>query len=472
MPLNPESCDVMIVGAGLSGLTLAWKLASAGKRVTVLEKSGIPGGVIRSERLDGFLFEHGPNSFITKPEMMSLLRELRIDGHMQIREVNTTNRYLWSSGRLHKVTDNPVQLLMGSFLSTGQKLSAIRNMMKALPPPKHDISVGEYFRKHTSNDFVELVLGPALNGIYATPADQLSFEAVMPGLFKQITANPKLSGALREMKQSRKAVVSETGTPGQAQKRCLANFDHGMQVLTDAILEVARAAGAQFLFNAEVSALSKAAAGVKVQLASGRSISAGHIVLACSAAQAARLLGETVPRAAELLSSIKGVPLTTVAVGFREEKTTEKRDGFGFLAAKNHGVRCLGAIWNDRMFPGRAPAGQRLVTVFYGGQGDDEAAAATDDLLSTWAASDLQQTMGVAKGSISFFQATRYASAIPWFQPGHMDTVRNAAALLPPGIHLLGNYMDGVSIPARVKSANALAETLVSLPLEKLRNDH
>ena len=60
---------VLIVGAGLTGCTLAHRLAQEGVETTLLERAGVPGGLIRSEHLEGVLYEpHGSHIFHTEDE--------------------------------------------------------------------------------------------------------------------------------------------------------------------------------------------------------------------------------------------------------------------------------------------------------------------------------------------------------------------------------------------------------------------
>lgn len=54
-----ESCEVLIVGAGLAGLQCARDLQSAGRQVQVWEASDAVGGRIRTDRVDGFLVDRG-----------------------------------------------------------------------------------------------------------------------------------------------------------------------------------------------------------------------------------------------------------------------------------------------------------------------------------------------------------------------------------------------------------------------------
>src|SRR5438105_2910455 len=69
---------IVIVGGGISGLTLAFRLQQAlpDSDITLLERQSRPGGAIWTEEQDGFRFEIGPNGFLdTKPTTMALERE-------------------------------------------------------------------------------------------------------------------------------------------------------------------------------------------------------------------------------------------------------------------------------------------------------------------------------------------------------------------------------------------------------------
>jgi len=56
------SWDLMVVGGGISGLSMAWAAARAGRRVVLLEKNRRPGGCIHSRRTDDFWFEMGAHT--------------------------------------------------------------------------------------------------------------------------------------------------------------------------------------------------------------------------------------------------------------------------------------------------------------------------------------------------------------------------------------------------------------------------
>jgi predicted NAD/FAD-dependent oxidoreductase len=67
---------VVVIGAGISGLLCAYRLKMLGVDVVLFEKSDRVGGVIQSERLEGYLIERGPNSSQGTEELVALVEEL------------------------------------------------------------------------------------------------------------------------------------------------------------------------------------------------------------------------------------------------------------------------------------------------------------------------------------------------------------------------------------------------------------
>ncbi|WP_017731964.1 NAD(P)/FAD-dependent oxidoreductase [Nafulsella turpanensis] len=93
--------DVIIVGAGLSGLTAALELQKAGKKVVVLEAEDKPGGRVSTEKVDGFLLDKGFQVMLTAyPETQKYLdyRKLRLRQFIP-------GAILLKEGTKHKVAD-------------------------------------------------------------------------------------------------------------------------------------------------------------------------------------------------------------------------------------------------------------------------------------------------------------------------------------------------------------------------------
>ena len=71
---------IIIIGAGLTGLTLAYYLKKAGKNILLIEKNDRPGGVIQTKTENGFTYETGPSTgVLSSEELADLVEELEND---------------------------------------------------------------------------------------------------------------------------------------------------------------------------------------------------------------------------------------------------------------------------------------------------------------------------------------------------------------------------------------------------------
>ena len=68
--VSGSSDHVVIVGAGLGGLSCALRLLAAGRRVTVLEREPLPGGRAGRLDVDGYQFDTGP-TVLTMPHLIA-----------------------------------------------------------------------------------------------------------------------------------------------------------------------------------------------------------------------------------------------------------------------------------------------------------------------------------------------------------------------------------------------------------------
>jgi len=113
---------VVIIGGGISGLTTAFLARAAGHEVTCLEPAVEPGGLMRSERHEGFLCEFGPQAVLSDaPDTTRLLAALGLASRILHAERAARRRFIFAHDRLWPVPLSPPALLRSGLLSFSGK---------------------------------------------------------------------------------------------------------------------------------------------------------------------------------------------------------------------------------------------------------------------------------------------------------------------------------------------------------------
>ena len=172
---------MLVVGAGISGLTAAFRLARRGFRVEVIEAASQAGGVIGTDRRDGVLYERGPNSILeTSPLIPALLADLGIAGERI--EVNSaaSKRYVVRDGALIALPASPSALFATRLFSVGAKLKLLREPFVARAKEDIEESVSEFVTRRLGRELLDYAIEPFVAGIYAGNPDELSVAAAFP----------------------------------------------------------------------------------------------------------------------------------------------------------------------------------------------------------------------------------------------------------------------------------------------------
>src|SRR5437868_10302598 len=139
---------VVIVGGGLTGLSVAFRLKqfAPGVSVTVLEPRERPGGNIATENYRGFRVECGPNGFLDRtPAVPELVRDLGLsDRLIAASDGSRKNRYLFLGGKLRKLPGGPLGLFTTSLLSLRGKWRLLTEPWRRTTPPQEEESVAAF----------------------------------------------------------------------------------------------------------------------------------------------------------------------------------------------------------------------------------------------------------------------------------------------------------------------------------------
>jgi oxygen-dependent protoporphyrinogen oxidase len=431
----------------MAGLSCAHALARKGADVVLLEAGGEPGGVVRSERRDGYLVEWGPNTVRPTPELWALLQELGLSS-LALLASSRMPRFVDWGGRLIPVPMSPGALAGTPLLTLSGKLRLLREpFVRSRGAPEE--SLRDFVSRRLGPEVAERFVEPFVSGVFAGDSGRLEAAQAFPALSRlERDHGSILWGAIASRRKGAAAA-------GPRPPRGLLSFPEGLATLPRAL---ASALGERFEPARSVTGIARADGAWRVTH-SGGELACERLVLAVPADAAARLIAGLAPDAARALEQIPHPPLAVLHLSYAEGAFPSPPAGFGHLTAPGSGRRILGAIYASALFPGRAPEGRVLLTVFLGGAKDPGAVELTDEALVEAASADLRATLG-ARGDPSVVGIRKHARAIPQYDRGHGERVRafERAERDLGGLTLLGNYRGGISVGDVVASGRQAAE--------------
>lgn len=429
-----------VVGAGLSGLVRARSLVARGEDVVVLEESERAGGVVRSERHDGYLLELGPNTVRPTPEIWALVEELGLAGEVLLADARLP-RYVDFGGRLHALPMSPGAFLRTALLSARGKLGVLREPFVRRGDSSKE-SVRSFFSRRFGPEVADRLVEPFVSGIWAGTSNELSAAHAFPDLVRaEAESGSVIRGGVATLSRRERAEGSRRG---------LLSFVSGLGALPRRLAEEL---GPRVRFRTRVESIRRRGNGWLLG-AGGEEIEADAVCLATPARDAARLLENLDTEAAAALESVPHPSLVVLHVGLRGPIP---RRGFGYLVVPQPGRRILGAVWSSNLFPGRAPDGDSLLTVFLGGARDPSAIDLSDADLLAAASRDLDAALGL-RTALAPIRVTRYPRAIPQYDLRHGERLARLARAegALPGLTLLGNFRGGVSVGDVVRNARTV----------------
>lgn len=283
---------VAIIGAGFSGLTLAWALKDH-FQVEVFEKSDRCGGLLRTDK-EVIPVEYAANALLASQSVEKLFDDLQLT---PIRAgFRSNNRYIFNK--------EPRRLPVSWFTLIQGVFNVLKNKWSGTVAAKENETVSEWTKRCLNQPMNDYMVSPAFQGIYGATSDQLSAELI-------------IDSALNSSLKTKKGKLRGSIAP-----------KYGMQDLIRKLQSHLEQAKVKFHFQSQNPSTTDFAA----------------TVLAISCDQAATIIPQ--------LAEINMTTLTSVTMGFAEEK---KIRGFGCLFPEKENFNSLGVLFNSDIFENRGP---------------------------------------------------------------------------------------------------------------------
>ena len=431
-----------IIGAGISGLTLAYELQKRGVDYQLWEASDQPGGYIQSRWEDNhYLRELGPNSLLGDADLLRWLDELGLTPELTFSRPVSKARYIFRDGKYRKLPSGPLSLVFGNFFSWKTKFAILRERNNKTVSPEGE-TLAQFFRRRFSDEIVEYALGPFVAGIYAGDPEQLLVSETFP-ILRQY--EKEYGSVLRGLIKNQSA----------AGRRQSFSFREGMQVLPNALASLL----ANLSVNDPIQRISKTSNGWCVESVTGTK-TVDQLVITTRADVAAKLLEPHYTELAMTLNKIVYPPMTAVHSVYKRTDVGHPLNGFGGLNPKAEGRFSSGHIWSSSVFEGRCPEDEVLFTTFVGGQANSGNARLPDDVVFRQVHQELVDGFEIKASTPVYRAIQRWEQAIPQYDTNIIAIKLPIQRAETEGVYVCANWYGGVSLSDCIRKAQKLADDL------------
>ena len=422
--------DVVIIGAGLAGLSCALSLQAAGVPTVLLEAGDAPGGRVRTDMVEGFRLDRGFQVMLTAyPEGRRLLDYDRLAF-----KKFEPGALVWHGGRFHRFADplrNPAgaaRLLFDPIVPMADKLHVAKlrarvqrgNWQEMFARPEK--TTRDYLQAIPfSNSIIDRFFAPFFGGVF---------------LERELVTSSRYFEFLFRM-----FATGDTVVPAE-----------GMQQIP---LQLAsRLPSGTLRTGARASNIAARGRSFDVRLEDGETMEAGAVVLAVPGNQANGLLGGV---GGWRVPEVRGWNKTTAFYYAAQQVPGAEPiiflNGEGPAAGPVNNVAVMSAV-----SPHYAPPGAHLVVASVVGEAPADQASVTK--LEAAVRTHLRQWFGSTAGSWKMLAAYPLARALPLQR--HAEWEQAAVRVgSTGGVYMCGDYRETASIQGALASGRRAAEAVV-----------
>ena len=445
--------NVVVLGAGISGLSVAYLLHKNGYDVTVLEKNKEAGGSMESTVEKGFLFDKGPNSGLeTSPLIKQYVDELGLTDEMIYANSEGNKRYILRNNELHALPMSPPALIKTKLFSTKGKLRLLGEPFIGRSNEGYYQSIAQFVERRLGREFLDYAINPFVAGVFAGNPEELSVHSAFPKLYElEEKYGGLIKGTIKGIRERKKRAE----TSKQSAK--MFSFKSGMQIFPKAF---AKKLSSKVIFFADVKSVEKDGDKYKIKFFNANQndeILCDALISTIPSYQASEIFADYDGTLVNHMNAIYYPPVLVLYVSYKKSDVGRPLDGFGFLIPAKENKSFLGAIWSSVIFPGRAVDDSASFTLFVGGSRSPEIFSVDKQVLIKKVLGEFHELMKITDQP--FYTNYRFWNkAIPQYNIGYIEHERyfDQFEKNNPGIIIAGNYRGGISVGDCIKNSEVV----------------
>ena len=444
--------EIVVIGAGLTGLSTAFHLHRQGRDVVILEKADRVGGQIHTYHENGFTFESGPNTGVVSfPEVTELFQMLEGSCQLEIARESSKRRLIWKGDRFHELPCSPVSAITTPLFRLSDKFRILGEPWRKRGTDP-DEPVGALAARRLGKSFYEYAVDPFVSGVYAGDPMKLTTRYALPKLYNlEANYGSFIRGAIAKAKEPK------TDRDRLATKKVFSAVG-GLQRLVEALSRDLR-----IITSANNLKVMPTADGQWSCTYNGTEEIVCRKVVTTVGAYALPALLPFIPEAQmQKMSNLFYAPIIQVILGVKNTRGLDF-PAFGGLVPSKEQKRVLGILFPSSCFEQRCPDGGALYSYFIGGARHTDYLQKSDDEIREITLEAFHSMLKYpADMQPDLLRIFRHEHAIPqyWSDSGERFATIEALQQQYPGLILAGNMRDGIGMGNRIHQGATIANSI------------
>ena len=453
-----KSKEIVVIGAGISGLATSFWLKKAGFKITILESNNNPGGAMITEIKDGYLIDYGPNSGLeTTPHIRKIVDEIGLTDDLIYANEQGNNRYILKNNKLHSLPTGLIPFLKTKLFSVKGKVRLFKEPFIGKSEDGYYQSLGSFVKRRLGEEFLTYAIDPFVSGVFAGDPNKLSVKSAFPKLYRlEELYGGLIKGMIKGAKERKKRAEQSK------QHAKMFSFKKGMYEFPKVLAEKLNV---DIYYNATVTDIIKENNNYKILYTynnQNKEIITQNLLATVPAYKLADLINKQDSLLSKKLQTIIYPPVIVLYLGYDKKDIKVKLDGFGFLIPSVEKKSFLGAIWSSTIFVNRAANEKASFTLFIGGARNLDLLEKNIEKLMEQVVKEFNEIMGIETApELLSYKIWEYA--IPQYNLGYIE-IENAIENFEQkneGFFISGNHRGGISVGDCIKNSEITANKIL-----------
>lgn len=450
--------NIVIIGAGLTGLTTAYYLKKYGFNVTVLEKADRCGGVINTHKEKGFIYESGPNTgVIGNPEVIELFEDLGRTDIIERADKKAEKRLIWKKNKWHTIPSGLISGITTPLFKMHDKFRLLGEPFRKKGTNPYE-SLEDLVKRRMGKSFLNYAIDPFIGGVYAGDPSKLITKFALPKLYNlEQNYGSFIKGAIAKKREHK----------SEREKKATKEVFSVKNGLSELINELKTFIGeSNIILNVSNADIKQTDNGFIVKYTQKSNINEIHctkLISTCPAHSLGNILTFAEKEELDIIKNVEYAPVTQLILGYSNWDGISV-NAFGGLVPSIEKRDILGVLFTSSFFKNRAPKDSVLLSVFIGGKRKPELINSSDEEIINIGLNEIKNMLKPQKAKLELVKVFKHKYAIPQYEISSEKRFDMAYKLEKRynGLIIGGNLKDGIGMADRIKQARNIAERIFS----------